>query len=66
MPKDVSFAKSIKKLELIVEKLESGDVDLEEGLKLLEEGLKLHKLCEDKLKGAKVKIDRLVSEGEVN
>ena len=66
MKKDVPFASSIKRLELIVEKLESSDVDLEEGLKLLTEGLKLHKMCDDKLKGAKVKIEKLLSESEVN
>lgn len=66
MPKDIPFAKSLKRLEEIVEKLEAQDVDLEEGLKLLTEGLKLHRMCEQKLKSAQVQINRLIAESEVN
>jgi len=66
MTKDVTFSQAIKKLESTVEKLESADLDLEEGLKLLSEGLRLHKYCEDKLKNAQIKIDKLILESEVS
>ena len=66
MAKDLAFSQALQRLEQIVAKLESGDLDLEEGLKLLTEGLKLHKICEDKLKSAQVKIGKLTLESEVS
>lgn len=60
--KNISFPKALSKLEEIVQKLETQDVDLEEGLKLLTEGLALHKMCTEKLKGAQSKIDKLLEE----
>ncbi len=52
------FEDSVKRLEEIVNVLESGDVPLEESIKLFEEGMKLSKKCSetlDKLE-AKVKV----------
>lgn len=66
MTKDISFNKALKRLEEIVQKLENQDIDIEEATSLLEEGLQLHKKCQEKLKGAQEKIDRLVSEKGVN
>jgi len=63
---DVNFSKSLKRLEEIVNLLENPDLDLEEGLKLLEEGVKLHKMCEQKLKNAQVKINEILAVEEVN
>ena len=34
--KEINFEESLKKLEIIVDKLESGDVDLENSVKLYE------------------------------
>lgn len=65
MAKDITFAQALKRLEEIVEKLEAQSTDLEESLKLLTEGLQLHKLCQDKLKNAQIKIDKIIKEGEV-
>ena len=64
MKKDVSFAKALARLEEIVEKLESQDVDLEEQVELLTEGVTLHKICQDKLKNAQTKIDKLLKSEE--
>lgn len=62
----INFTQAIKRLEEIVGKLESPDLDLEEGLKLLEEGVKLHKLCREKLTQANAKITTILKdEGEV-
>lgn len=60
MTKDISFTKALRRLEEIVTKLESQNLDLEEGLGLLEEGLMLHKKCQEKLKNAQVKINQLL------
>ena len=48
--KELSFEESIKKLEDIVEHLESGDIDLEKSVELYEQGMNLKKICEEKLK----------------
>ena len=42
--KELSFENSIKKLEDIVEQLESGDVDLEKSVELYEKGMDLKKI----------------------
>lgn len=69
--KSLNFTKALTRLEEIVGKLESPDLDLEEGLKLLEEGVLLHKLCKNKLTAANAKItdilkDEDIKDGEVN
>jgi len=46
--KDNNFEANLKKLELIVDKLESGDIGLEESVKLYEEGMKIKKICDKK------------------
>ena len=48
--KKLSFEDSLKKLEDIVDQLESGDIDLEKSVKLYEKGMELKKICEAKLK----------------
>jgi len=69
--KTPNFTQALTRLEEIVEKLESPNLDLEEGLKLLEEGVRLHKLCKNKLTAANAKItdilkDENTKDGEVN
>lgn len=69
--KSPNFTQALTRLEEIVGKLESPDLDLEEGLKLLEEGVRLHKLCKNKLTLANTKItdilkDEDIKSGEVN
>lgn len=54
--KKQTFENSIKKLEDIVEQLESGKIDLEESVSLYEEGMKLKIFCEERLKEVELKI----------
>lgn len=54
------FEKSIKELEEIVEKLESGKASLSESLELFEKGIKLAKDCNDMLDKAEKKVSVLV------
>lgn len=61
-PKDINFSQAMKRLEEIVEKLQSPDLDLEESLKLLQEGVTLHKLCKTKLTDANTKITAILKE----
>ena len=60
-----NFTQALTRLEEIVEKLESPNLDLEEGLKLLEEGVRLHKLCKNKLTSANAKITDILKDGGI-
>ena len=63
MPKDKNnFEENLKKLENIVEQLESEDIDLEKSVSLYEEGMKLKKICEEKLKNVEIQIKKIKSE----
>ena len=57
--KDNNFETNLKKLEMIVDKLESGDIGLEESVKLYEEGMKIKKLCDKKLKDIEMQIKKI-------
>ena len=60
--KENSFEKNLHKLELIVEKLESGEIGLEESVKLYEEGMKIKKICDNKLKDIEMQIKKIMIE----
>tara|TARA_B100001029_G_scaffold138770_1_gene117988 strand:- start:358 stop:579 length:222 start_codon:yes stop_codon:yes gene_type:complete len=60
--KENSFEKNLQKLELIVEKLESGEIGLEESVKLYEEGMKIKKICDNKLKDIEMQIKKIMIE----
>lgn len=55
------FETKIKKLEEIVEKLESGELDIEETLSLFQEGMKLGKDCRKMLDEIEEKVSRVLS-----
>lgn len=54
-----SFEESLRRLEEIVDRLDSGDVPLEESLRLYEEGIALSKACGDTLQRAELTLKRL-------
>ena len=60
--KENSFEKNLQKLELIVEKLESGEIGLEESVQLYEEGMKIKKICDSKLKNIEMQIKKIMIE----
>ena len=57
--KDNNFETNLKKLEAIVDKLESGDIGLEESVKLYEEGMKIKKICDKKLIDIEMQIKKI-------
>ena len=57
--KDNNFEANLKKLEVIVDKLESGDIGLEESVKLYQEGMKIKKICDKKLKDIEMQIKKI-------
>ena len=57
---EMKFEDALKKLEDIVEKLESGSLELEESIQLFEQGVKLSLYCQQQLKQAEGRVQRLV------
>jgi exodeoxyribonuclease VII small subunit len=57
--KNKNFESNLKKLELIVDKLESGEIGLEESVKLYEEGMKIKKICDKKLQDIEMQIKKI-------
>ena len=57
--KSSSFEENMKKLEEIVEKLESGDIDLDKSVELYEKGMVLKNNCEEKLKKVELQIKKI-------
>jgi exodeoxyribonuclease VII small subunit len=57
-----TFEKAIKKLELIVQQLESGEQPLEDAVKKFEEGVKLSKFCSEKLDETEKRITILLKD----
>mgnify|MGYP001304870526 FL=1 len=63
--KNLNFEDSLAKLESIVDALEDDDVSLEESVKKFEEGIKLVKDCQKQLQEAELKVNKLMSDGEI-
>ncbi len=57
-----SFEVALKKLEEVVEKLESGEVSLDQSLKLFEQGIGLVRQCSQRLDEVESKVQMLVSD----
>lgn len=57
--KKMSFEEALKALEKIVGRLETGDISLEESIDVYTRGTFLKRHCEDKLKDAQAKIERI-------
>ena len=55
------FEESMKELEAIVAKLESGDASLDESLEYFEKGIKLSKSCQKMLDTAEKKVSVLLA-----
>ena len=58
--KILKFEEAVKRLEIIVDKLEAGELDLAESIDLFEEGVKLSLFCREELKQSGGKVMRLV------
>ena len=57
--KPESFEDALKRLEEIVQRMESGDLALEDSLGLFEEGVRLTRVCSQRLDEAEKKIELL-------
>ena len=57
---EIKFEDGLKRLEKIVEELESGNLSLDDSLEKYEEGIKLSKACAKKLEVARKKVEILL------
>ncbi len=55
----LTFESAMKELESIVERLEKGNVELEESIKIYARGEALKKRCEDLLRSAEARIQKI-------
>lgn len=60
----LSFEDGMRRLEEIINSLESGKVELENAVELYNEGIKLQEYCEEKLNNAKLKVEKIVKVAE--
>lgn len=55
--KEMKFESAIKRLEAIVDELETGEFDLDKAIEVFEEGVGLSKFCKKRLDEAQQKIE---------
>ena len=59
----LSFEEALQRLEILVRELESGRIKLDDAVAAYEQATALKKLCEEKLKAAQLKIEKLEVSG---
>ncbi len=57
---EMSFEEALAELESVVDRLEGGEVALEDSISLYERGEALRKHCEDRLKSAELRVEKIV------
>ncbi len=60
----MSFEEALQELESIVRKLEEGKGNLDDAIDSYSRGAELKKHCENKLKDAQVRIDKIVTDSD--
>ncbi len=68
MPKKTSmpnFEAALAELEQLVEKMESGNQTLEEALKSFQRGIELTRACQEGLKEAEQRVEKLVQQNGI-
>ncbi len=58
---NLSFETALAELERIVSRLEQGEVDLEDSIALYERGMALKAHCDQKLKNAESRLEKIVA-----
>ena len=59
--KELNFEENIKKLEIIVKELESGEVPLDEAILKFNEAVEIAKICDLKLKNATDSVNKILT-----
>ncbi|MEM7269800.1 MAG: exodeoxyribonuclease VII small subunit [Pseudomonadota bacterium] len=58
---DMSFEEAMAELEQVVSQLESGQTPLDQSIDLYERGAALRKKCEDRLKDAELRVQKIIA-----
>ena len=58
-PATPNFEQSLHDLEILVQKMEDGELPLEESIKIYEQGIQLAKICQDALNQAEQRVQLL-------
>ena len=61
---EMSFEEAMAELERVVSQLESGQTPLDESIDLYERGAELRKRCEDRLKDAELRVQKIIAGAE--
>ena len=64
-PDEISFEAALQELEIIVGKLEEGQLSLDDSLSLYERGQKLSSHCQKVLETASLRVEQLTEDGEI-
>lgn len=59
----LSFEEALAELEAIVQRLEKGELGLEEAIATYERGVGLKRRCEEKLKDAQLRVEKIEATG---
>ena len=59
----MKFEDNLKRLEALVAKMESGELNLDEMIKAFEEGRALVKACQEDLSSVRLKIEKVTKSG---
>lgn len=62
--KKLSFERALEELELIVTRLEGGQVALEESVAIYERGEALKRRCEELLRQAEARVDKITTDAK--
>ncbi len=62
--KAIAFEESLSALELLVQQMDSGELELEQSLEAFEKGIKLIRDCQQSLQSAEQKVQQLVEGSE--
>lgn len=60
---EMSFEEAMAELEAVVRALEDGKVPLERSIDLYERGEALRKHCDERLKAAEMRVEKIVAQG---
>ena len=64
MDERITFEEALKRLEEIVEMLESDELPLEKALEVFEEGVRMSRICSQILQRAELKVEELIRDEE--
>ncbi|MGD9538518.1 MAG: exodeoxyribonuclease VII small subunit [Alphaproteobacteria bacterium] len=59
----LSFEEALGELEAIVQRLEKGELGLEDAIATYERGVGLKRRCQEKLKDAQLRVEKIEAEG---